>query len=563
MGGVFLSYRRHGESAGYAGHLADELQARLGAAHVFRDIDTIPPGQDFVKFITDAVGSCAVFLVVIGPDWLTARDAAGHRRLDDPEDFVRVETAAALSRDVPVIPVLVGGAAMPLAQDLPHPLKPLARRQAIELSDGRWRYDVEKLCKVIDDTLPGNGPKPPSGRTPWARRAAILAVGLAAAWMVGNYLFSRQTAGPAIASFDATPATIRRGEPAILRWQTAQAAEVSLNGRNVLPSDSLEVHPASNTTYRLIARGSGGQVERSVAVRVRPPQAAAPPEILGFEADRSPIRVGEVVTLHWHTANAQRVMLDGKPVAAADTAQIRLGATTTYQLTATNGQGVSARRALTVQVTSAARPVIRFFEAVPPKIAGGAQVRLCYGVTDADNARIDPGIGPVKVTEKDCLPVQPSTTTTYMVIAFGRDGQRATASVTVEVTGGKPPHAVGLPPGGQVIVQPPPPLGLSAPTQLAPPNDAVFATFPRTTVLTWSPVATAQSYTVELDCQGCCGTAWCADAGHPWRLQRGLTATTYRFDFVGAQPGRWRVWAVDAAGHEGAKSSWWQFRYTK
>ena len=147
---IFISYRRHGEGAGYGGRLADKLVERFGSEQVFRDVDDIESGVDFVQAIEDAVGGCEVLLAVIGPDWITQTNQKGRRRLDDPRDFVRLEVAAALERNIRVIPVLVGGAAMPGANELPEVLEPLARRQALELTDTRWDYDVGRLLTTIE-----------------------------------------------------------------------------------------------------------------------------------------------------------------------------------------------------------------------------------------------------------------------------------------------------------------------------------------------------------------------------------------------------------------------------
>jgi len=105
---------------------------------------------------------------------------------------------------------------------------------------------------------------------------------------------------------------------------------------------------------------------------------------------------------------------------------------------------------------------------------------------------------------------------------------------------------------------------LPAPTQLGPSNGMSFDRYPRTTTLTWRPVPGAASYGVEVDCMGCCQTGrWCADVGKQWSIQTGITSTRYVFDFVGAQPGRWRVWAIGQNGRGGERSGWWEFRYTK
>ena len=151
---IFISYRR-GDSSGHAGRLSDRLIAEFGEAHVFMDVDTIEPGADFVEYIDEAVGSCDVLIALIGDEWLDCRDAQGTRRLDDPEDFVRLEVAAGIQRDIRVIPVLVEGATMPRTEELPEPLRRLARRHALEVSDSRWRQDVNRLVETIHKVLGG------------------------------------------------------------------------------------------------------------------------------------------------------------------------------------------------------------------------------------------------------------------------------------------------------------------------------------------------------------------------------------------------------------------------
>jgi hypothetical protein len=163
---IFLNYRRD-DSAGHAGRLFDRLSAAF-PGRVFMDIDTIDPGDDFADAIGKAVGSCQVLLVMIGKDWLSATDASGHRRLHDPEDFVALEVQAALERNIRVIPVLVQGAPMPRSQDLPPQLAKLARRNAIELSDARWSYDVQRLIETIQEVLAELGCQPASAAAPQA-----------------------------------------------------------------------------------------------------------------------------------------------------------------------------------------------------------------------------------------------------------------------------------------------------------------------------------------------------------------------------------------------------------
>ena len=107
MPGIFISYRRE-DSCAYAGRLYDHLIEQFGKDRVFMDVDSIEPGVDFVEVLQNTVSSCDVLIAVIGQHWLTAADTEG-RRLDHPEDFVRVEISTALSRNVRVIPALVAG----------------------------------------------------------------------------------------------------------------------------------------------------------------------------------------------------------------------------------------------------------------------------------------------------------------------------------------------------------------------------------------------------------------------------------------------------------------------
>jgi hypothetical protein len=150
-GRVFISYRRQ-DTAWPARQLYDLLVAELGADRVFKDVDNIEPGDDFVERIQSAVGSCEVLLALIGPQWLTITDSRGTRRLDDPQDFVRIEVETALTRDdVRVIPILVDNAKMPSPHELPQGLATLTRRQAVEIDP--VNFDTRRLLRVLSDTL--------------------------------------------------------------------------------------------------------------------------------------------------------------------------------------------------------------------------------------------------------------------------------------------------------------------------------------------------------------------------------------------------------------------------
>jgi TIR domain len=145
---VFISYRR-ADAADAAGRLHDALTTRFGD-NVFMDVDDTEPGQEYPEVLNNAVASCDVLVAMIGREWLTARDDKGQRRLDQPEDWVRLEIEAALKRDLRVIPVLLHGVSMPVSDELPNSLASLARREALEIDHSRWRDDVRRLIQTLE-----------------------------------------------------------------------------------------------------------------------------------------------------------------------------------------------------------------------------------------------------------------------------------------------------------------------------------------------------------------------------------------------------------------------------
>jgi hypothetical protein len=156
---VLISYRRE-DSAGYAGRLYDSLAERFGRDQVFIDIDAIEPGVDFTEVIAREVSSSDVVLVVIGPRWLSADDGRGGRRLDNPEDYHRLEVEAALERNIRVIPILVADAHMPGRDELPESIQKLAYRNALEMTDARWGYDAGRLIGALDRVAEAKAPEP-------------------------------------------------------------------------------------------------------------------------------------------------------------------------------------------------------------------------------------------------------------------------------------------------------------------------------------------------------------------------------------------------------------------
>jgi TIR domain len=146
---IFISYRRQ-DTAAYAGRIYDRLSAKYGEDNVFMDIDRIEPGQDFVDAINHSVAEAGVLLVLIGREWMKMTDKSGTPRLNNPEDFVRLEILAGLEQKTVIIPVLLADAEMPSAQALPTPLQSFARRNAIEISDSRFHSDVDRLIEAIE-----------------------------------------------------------------------------------------------------------------------------------------------------------------------------------------------------------------------------------------------------------------------------------------------------------------------------------------------------------------------------------------------------------------------------
>jgi hypothetical protein len=161
---VFVSYRRR-DAAAHAGRLTDALVRRFGPRAVFQDVAAIAPGEDFDDAIDRALGSCDAVLAVIGPGWLTASGPEGAPRLHDPHDHVRRELATALRGGVQVVPVLVGGAALPAAADLPDDLRELPTRQAVALRDETWNHDVDGLLRALAG--------PPPRRRWWLAGVAV------------------------------------------------------------------------------------------------------------------------------------------------------------------------------------------------------------------------------------------------------------------------------------------------------------------------------------------------------------------------------------------------------
>ncbi|HSL45639.1 MAG TPA: toll/interleukin-1 receptor domain-containing protein [Anaerolineales bacterium] len=153
VGPIFISYRRS-DSADITGRIYDRLVDEFGRDPIFKDVDSIPLGVDFKEYLDQKVSECRVLLAVIGDRWVDARDAAGRKRLDDPEDFVRIEIESALRRDIPVIPLLVRGVQMPSEVDLPAGLQELVYRNGIPVRpDPDFHRDMDRLVAALKESI--------------------------------------------------------------------------------------------------------------------------------------------------------------------------------------------------------------------------------------------------------------------------------------------------------------------------------------------------------------------------------------------------------------------------
>jgi hypothetical protein len=247
---IFISYRRR-DSSGYAGRVADRLVKEFGDQQCFRDVEDIESGTDFVQAIENAVGSCEVLIVVIGPDWLHIKDAAGKRRLDDPRDFVRLEIETALQRDVRVIPVLVGGADMPSPEQLPPSINRLAYRQATEISDTRWDYDVGRVVATLEGMgIPRANAKVARPAPNYRKRMVMAVVGVVL--LVSGAIFGAATVVSSLQQANNAGGTLPLYTPdktANINTQslTNEPASVKGSGSVAAPSAKAPAAPASQT----------------------------------------------------------------------------------------------------------------------------------------------------------------------------------------------------------------------------------------------------------------------------------------------------------------------------
>jgi hypothetical protein len=198
---VFISYRRD-DIAGVAGRVSDRLAQEFGTNSLFMDVDSIPLGVNFVKALDDEVAKCDVLLAIIGRGWLDARDKDGQRRLDNQHDYVRIEVAAALKRDIPVIPILIDGAQVPNADQLPDNLKDLALRNGLNVRHDSFHSDTARLIHSLKELFGRSGAPPSQSKELGAARGRTWLIGggvasvAALAWVLQSHIPGNQPTVP-------------------------------------------------------------------------------------------------------------------------------------------------------------------------------------------------------------------------------------------------------------------------------------------------------------------------------------------------------------------------------
>jgi hypothetical protein len=289
-GKIFINYRR-GDEPGFTQALLGRLEQAFPAERLFIDVDNIPPGEDFVRMLESQVAQCDAMLTVIGNNWLDAIDERGGRRLDDPNDFVRIEIESALKLGKRVIPVLVHQARMPHPDELPEAIRPLSQRNAVRLTHERFRADVQGLIKALQGAIedvalrrpstvgPSDHAAKPLKRPPSSHRAltafgvlGVVLIGAAGIWLAYPKLMSPSYE---TASVQPAPVPPTSAPPAAAQLPPPPPTPVQLGLAQPAPAqDQAPAAPAALV-----------QPAPSVAAPAAPAAAATPPEP-GLEASR-------------------------------------------------------------------------------------------------------------------------------------------------------------------------------------------------------------------------------------------------------------------------------------
>ena len=321
------------------------------------DVDDIPLGVDFTKYIDEKVGQCEVLLAVIGRDWLSVTDENGVRRLDKPSDFVRLELESALRRNIPVVPLLVRRASMPKAKDLPQSIREFSTRNGMPVrADPDFRTDCDRLIEGLEKDRTGKRPIVSSPTesvvTKPKRKHTALMLGMAGiaviSILIGLYVWysARPGPGPGIVSFQANPASIQQGSATTLSWRTKNARKVSIHPDigTVAPSGTKRISPTEDRVYTLLASGTDNRsVKRRLSIKVTRSQPVAAIPRSRLSVSENTIELGKSTTLSWRTKDATEVEIQpgiGR-VDATGSIKISPKRSTRYTLTAKSPAGTA------------------------------------------------------------------------------------------------------------------------------------------------------------------------------------------------------------------------------
>ncbi len=328
------------------------------------DVDDIPLGVDFTKYIDEKVGMCEVLLAVVGRDWLSVTDEDGVRRLDKPGDFVRLELESALRRNIPVVPLLVRRASMPKAKDLPESIREFSRRNGMPVrADPDFRTDCDRLIEGLERDRTGKRPiisshkesvatKPKPKRKHKALLLGVAGIAVISA-LTGFFIWysGRLGAAPGIVSFLANPDTIQQGAATTLSWRTKNARKVSIQPDigTVATSGTRRISPTRDTAYTLVASGSGNRsVKRRLSIKVIQSQPVAVIPRSRLSVTDNTLELGKSTTLSWRTRGATEVEIQPDIGRVEENGSVKIAPrrTTTYTLTAKSPAGTATSTTL-------------------------------------------------------------------------------------------------------------------------------------------------------------------------------------------------------------------------
>jgi formylglycine-generating enzyme required for sulfatase activity len=319
-GKVFISYRRD-DSAGHAGRVHDRLELEFGRDLLFMDVDAVPLGMNFIKILDEAVAKCDALLAVIGPNWLDLRDNEGYRRLDDPHDYVRIEIAAALQRDIPVIPVLLDGAEIPQVNQLPEDIKELALRNGLYVRHASFHNDMDRLIAGLRAPLGQlEAPPVPSTRRSSTQERAGLST---AERRVATGAAEQERDAPASATW-LRPATIAFGGAialagAIIGLVIVKGPLVLSSHPPISPTQSLPQSPKQTAQLPTAPFAPPSQAPpKSPETAQPPPQPAQPPAAVvgpSPQVEQQPSAESQLPpqAAQYSTASAPRALKSAQP----------------------------------------------------------------------------------------------------------------------------------------------------------------------------------------------------------------------------------------------------------